>query len=235
MRVPLAENEAELIESARRPGRSAAAPRAAQHDRDATFPIENFRDMHGEESPSPFACCGRGQRGAARTYCLAAAELGRYRGATALSWNMHVLDAVDRSADRRARSHQRGRAEHNRRRSLHYRRIVDQGTIYSQPFSKAARRPPAWSPSAPRQDRWTAAFWSPARRSSPRSRVPPTLGCCAPSAARTRRRRAATPSTRPCRRAPRHLVVGDWDPLGMRGTVSRTLLLENAFVAETRC
>jgi len=28
--------------------RRVLAPRAAQHDRDATFPIENFRDMHAE-------------------------------------------------------------------------------------------------------------------------------------------------------------------------------------------
>ena len=28
-------------------------------------------------------------------------------------------------------------------------------------------------------------------------------------------------------------VVGDWDPLGMRGTVSRTLLLDNVFVPST--
>ena len=29
-----------------------------------------------------------------RTYCLAAAELGRYCGATALSWNMHVCSTL---------------------------------------------------------------------------------------------------------------------------------------------
>ena len=28
-------------------------------------------------------------------------------------------------------------------------------------------------------------------------------------------------------------VVGDWDPLGMRGTVSRTLLIEDVFVPES--
>ncbi len=27
--------------------------------------------------------------------------------------------------------------------------------------------------------------------------------------------------------------MGDWDPLGMRGTVSRTLLLKDVFVPET--
>src|SRR5207249_3376390 len=40
--------EAELIDSARQFGRRVLTPRAAQHDRDATFPIQTFRDMHEE-------------------------------------------------------------------------------------------------------------------------------------------------------------------------------------------
>ena len=44
----LGDEEAALIAKARRFGARVLAPRAAQHDRDATFPIENFRDMHPE-------------------------------------------------------------------------------------------------------------------------------------------------------------------------------------------
>jgi len=44
----LGDDESALIEKARRFGARVLAPRAAQHDRDATFPIETFRDMHGE-------------------------------------------------------------------------------------------------------------------------------------------------------------------------------------------
>src|SRR5205807_7786898 len=44
----IANAEAELIARARRFGARVLALRAAQHDRAATFPIENFRDMHGE-------------------------------------------------------------------------------------------------------------------------------------------------------------------------------------------
>ena len=44
----LGDEEAALIDKARRFGARVLAPRAAQHDRDATFPIENFRDMHPE-------------------------------------------------------------------------------------------------------------------------------------------------------------------------------------------
>src|SRR5262245_63226122 len=104
--------DAALIDKARRFGRRVLAPRAAQHDRDASFPIENFRDMHKE---GLLAICVPKEAGGAgagfATYCLAAAELGRYCGATALSWNMHVCstlwtgalaDDLQMSADERA-------------------------------------------------------------------------------------------------------------------------------------
>ena len=91
----LADHEADLIDRTRRFGARVAAPRAARHDRDATFPIENFRDMHGE---GLLAICVPQEEGGAgasfRTYCLAAAELGRYCGTTALSWNMHVCSTL---------------------------------------------------------------------------------------------------------------------------------------------
>src|SRR5438128_12594258 len=134
----LADAEAELIAQARRFGARVLAPRAAQHDRDATFPIENFRDMHREGLLGVCVPREHGGAGASfRTYCIAAAELGRYCGATALSWNMHVCstlwtgalaDDLDLTAAERA--------EHDRRRALHYRRIVADGAIYSQPFSE---------------------------------------------------------------------------------------------------
>src|ERR1700754_1545123 len=134
----LADDDADLVEKARAFGARVLAPRAAQHDRDATFPIEHFRDMHHEGLLA--ICVPRDEGGAGasfRTYCLAAAELGRYCGATALSWNMHVsstlwtgslADDLDMTGEQRA--------EHNARRKLHYRRIVSDGAIYSQPFSE---------------------------------------------------------------------------------------------------
>ena len=91
----LERTEALLIERARRFGQSALAPRAAAHDRDATFPIESFRDMHSEGLLAICVPEADGGLGASyRTYCLAAAELGRYCGATALSWNMHVCSTL---------------------------------------------------------------------------------------------------------------------------------------------
>ena len=134
----LGDEEAALIDKARRFGARVLAPRAAQHDRDATFPIENFRDMHPEGLLRVCIPKEHGGLGASfRTYCLAAAELGRYCGATALSWNMHVCstlwtgalaDDLEMSAEERK--------AHNAARGTHYRRIVENGAIYSQPFSE---------------------------------------------------------------------------------------------------
>src|SRR4051794_17100583 len=134
----LGDDEAALIEKARRFGARVLAPRAAQHDRDATFPIENFRDMHSEGLLRICIPKEHGGLGASfRTYCLAAAELGRYCGATALSWNMHVCSTLwtGRLADDLEMSDEE-RTAHNAARATHYRRIVEDGAIYSQPFSE---------------------------------------------------------------------------------------------------
>src|SRR5512144_982477 len=122
----LGDFQAELIDKARRFGRRILAPRAAKYDREASFPIENFQDMHPE---GLLAICIPKEEGGLgadfQTYCLAAAELGRYCGATALSWNMHVCstlwtgalaDDLEMSAA--------DRAAHEANRAMHYRRIV---------------------------------------------------------------------------------------------------------------
>ena len=44
----LSPSQGELIAKAREFGRRVLAPRAQKYDREASFPIENFRDMHRE-------------------------------------------------------------------------------------------------------------------------------------------------------------------------------------------
>src|ERR1700731_2515710 len=119
--------QAGLIDKARRFGRRVLAPRAAQYDRAASFPIENFRDMHAQGWLGICIPSEEGGLGADfATYCIAPAEFGRYCGATALSWNMHVcstlwsgslVDDLPMSAS--------DRAAHETRRRMHYRRIVE--------------------------------------------------------------------------------------------------------------
>jgi alkylation response protein AidB-like acyl-CoA dehydrogenase len=232
----LAEHEADLIDRARRFGARVLAPRAAEHDRDATFPIENFRDMHGEGLLAVCVPKDVGGAGASfKTYCLAAAELGRYCGATALSWNMHVCstlwtgalaDDLDMSSDERA--------QHNGRRSLHYRRIVDDGAVYSQPFSEggaAAAGAAAFGTEARPVDGGFLVngkkIFASLAGAADYYGVLCTERAEGDAASRRNTLYLALPAE-----AKGVSVVGEWDPLGMRGTVSRTLLFKDVFVPE---
>src|SRR6478752_10728285 len=134
----LSDEQAGIISRARELGQSIFAGRAAAYDRDAVFPTENYRDLHrvgllGIAVPKKHGGLGASYQ----TYALAAAEIGRYCGATALTWNMHVCstlwsgplaDDLDIDAGMRA--------DHERRRAVHYKRILEDGAIYAQPFSE---------------------------------------------------------------------------------------------------
>src|SRR3984893_8503776 len=134
----LSDEQAAIISRARELGQSVFAGRAAAYDREAKFPTENYGDLHRAGLLGISIAKKHGGLGADyQTYSLAAAEIGRYCGATALTWNMHVcstlwsgLLADDLDMDGPTR------AEHERRRAIHYKRIVDGGAIYSQPFSE---------------------------------------------------------------------------------------------------
>src|SRR5499426_1731342 len=227
---------ADLIGKARRFGRRVLAPRAAQHDRDASFPIANFRDMHGE---GLLAICIPKQAGGAgagfTAYCLAAAELGRYCGATALSWNMHVCSTLwtGALADDLEMSPAE-RSEHNSRRALHYRRIVADGALYSQPFSEggaAAAGTVAFGTEAtPVEGGFLVngkKIFASLSGAADYYGVLCTERGKGEHASRRNTLYLAIPAN-----AEGVSVVGDWDPLGMRATVSRTLLLKEVFVPE---
>jgi alkylation response protein AidB-like acyl-CoA dehydrogenase len=232
----LSDAQAELIGKARAFGRRVLAPRAAKHDREATFPIENFRDMHPE---GLLAICVPKQDGGLgadfQTYCIAAAELGRFCGATALSWNMHVCSTLwsGALADDLPMSAE-DRKAHEQRRSVHYKRIIEQGAIYAQPFSEggaAAAGTVAFGIEALPGDGGLVVNGKKIFASLSGAADYYGILCTerAESEAASRRNTLylAVPAS-----AQGVSVVGDWDPLGMRGTVSRTLLLKDVFVPE---
>jgi len=232
----LTDEQAEIMARARRLGETLFAARAAEFDRDATFPTANYKDLHrsgllGICIPKSLGGLGAGYQ----TYALAAAEIGRYCGATALTWNMHVCSTLwsgpladDLEMDGETR------AAHNARREIHYRRILEDGAIYAQPFSEggaAAAGSVAFGTEAkPVKGGWIVngkkIFASLAGHAD-------YYGVLCTE---------ATEGEKPTRRNTLYLaipatsegvsVVGDWDPLGMRGTVSRTLLFKDVFVAE---
>ena len=134
----LRDEEAALATQARELARQNFAARATTYDRDARFPTENYHDLRAAGLLAICVPRDYGGLGADyRSYCLAAAEIGRYCGATALTFNMHVCsclwsgalaDSIEMGAEERR--------EHNARRARHYARIVDDGAIYAQPFSE---------------------------------------------------------------------------------------------------
>ena len=232
----LSPDETFWIDRARAFGARVLAPRAAGHDRDATFPLQNFRDMHGEGLLSLCIPKDQGGGGAGfRAYCIAAAELGRFCGATALSWNMHICstlwtgalaDDLEMSAEERSL--------HERRRAIHYKRIVGEGAVYSQPFSEGGAAAAGFAAFGTEATPVDGGFRVNGKKifaslagNADYYGVLCTERAEGEGASRRNTLYLAVPAN-----AEGVSVVGDWDPLGMRGTVSRTLLLKDVFVPE---
>ena len=230
----LTEQEAELAGRARKLGAENFADRAATWDREATFPTENYKDMY--DAGLLGICISKkhgGEGGGFRAYCLAAAEIGRFCGATALTWNMHacstlwtgsLADDLDMSVEDRARL--------ETCRAHHYARIVKDGAIYSQPFSEGGAAAAGFQPFSTQARKAEGGYIVSGKKifASLAGHADYYGVLCT----------HIIEGTAPSRRDTLYLaipanaegvkVVGDWDPLGMRGTVSRTLIFDDVFV-----
>jgi alkylation response protein AidB-like acyl-CoA dehydrogenase len=224
----------ELIALVNRLGREKFGPRAEKYDREASFPFENYDDM---KAAGLLALCvpkSHGGRGADfETYCLVAAEMGRWCGATALTFNMHACSALWTGplADDLDMTPAE-RAELETLRAEHYRRVLQEGAIYAQPFSEgsaaAAGKAPFGTLAAKVEGGWlingkkifaslsgAADYYGVlCTEDKPERSMRDTLYIAVP------------------KNAPGLAIVGDWDPLGMRGTVSRTLVMKDVFVPD---
>ena len=233
----LSDQERDLAAVAREIGQKKIAPRAAEYDRAAAFPIENYRDMFDAGLMGICIPKAHGGHGLSlRGYAIVAAEIGRYCGSTALTWNMHVCsclwsgaltdDLVMAEADRH---------HHETTRAIHYRRILDEGAIYAQPFSEggaAAAGTVAFGTTALRVDGgWIVngkkIFASLAGSADYYGVLCSELQNPNDRSSRGNTLYLAIPAT-----SDGLTVAGDWDPLGMRGTVSRNLLFEDVFVPD---
>ena len=87
--------EAKLCTETRQLAQSKFGDRAPDIDRAACFPTENYVDLHKHDLMGICIPKSLGGRGAdLKAYMLAAAEIGRYCGATALTFNMHVSSCL---------------------------------------------------------------------------------------------------------------------------------------------
>ena len=168
------------------------------------------------------------------TYVLVAAEIGRHCGATALTLNMHasscmwagfIADALEMTPAQRA--------DHERLRGGHFEQIVRHGKVYSQPFSEggaaAAGKAPFGTLAHAVQGGYVVNGKKIFASLSGAADFYGTL-CTLDKPGATQRDSLflAVPAT-----AEGVAVVGDWDPLGMRGTVSRTLIFKDVFVPDS--
>ena len=224
-----------LVALAARLGVEKFASRAARYDREASFPTENYQDLR---DAGLLALCVPERHGGLgadyRTYCLVSAELGRHCGATALTFNMHVsstlwtgalADDLDMTPEQRA--------THETRRTEHYRRIVEDGAIFSQPFSEGGAAAAGKAPFGTIATRVDGGYLINGKKIfASLSGAADYYGVLCteqkPTLSRVDTLYLAVPA-----RAAGVTVTGDWDPLGMRGTVSRDLLFKDVFVPDT--
>lgn len=218
-------------------GRERFAPRAGRYDAEARFPFENFDDLR--EAGLLALCIPESHGGLGAdlfSYALVSATLGRYCGATALTFNMHVsatlwtgtlTDDLDLTRAQRE--------EHERHRSLHYERIVGEGALYAHPFSENSAASTGKAPFGTTATRTDGGWLLNGKKIfTSLSGAADYYGLfCSES-----RPGADSPTLRDAmfvavpRDAPGLSVAGDWDPLGMRATVSRNLLLRDVFVPD---
>jgi alkylation response protein AidB-like acyl-CoA dehydrogenase len=231
----LTPKQARLLELAATLGREQFAGRAARYDTEASFPFENYADLRAARLLGLCVPERYGGLGADfLTYCIVAAEIGRHCGATALTFNMHVCSTLwtgELADDLEMTAEQR--AEHESYRTEHFRRIVQDGKLYAQPFSEgsaaAAGKAPFGTTATKVDGGWVVNGRKIFASLSGAADYYGTL-CTEdkPDAGMRDTLYLAIPAD-----APGVSITGDWDPLGMRGTVSRTLVLEDVLVPDS--
>jgi alkylation response protein AidB-like acyl-CoA dehydrogenase len=216
-------------------GREKFAGRAKAVDDDASFPVDNYKDLAAEGFlglciPKEFGGWGFSMF----EYAMVGAELGKYCGATALTFNMHnssmawsrfMFDMPGLSAE--------DKAAFAPLRERQFRRAIAERAIYSQPISEGGQN---WT-SKPNQTqcRKVEGGW----KINGFKKFASLAGycdyytiVCTEVFEGQEPRHEDTMIFVVHKDAPGLKVQGDWDPLGMRGTNSRDLVLKDVFVTE---
>lgn len=216
-------------------GETKFAKRAAKYDQDAIFPTENYQDLAENGFlklvvPKEYGGFGF----SLGEYATIGAEIGKYCGATALTFNMHTssmlwsrfmyempnLTAAEKAAFKPMRERQ-------------FRNVVQDKAIYSQPISEGGTN-------------WTS---EPIKTSAKKvdggwvlngmKKFASLAGHCDYySIVCTEHFDSQPPRHEDCldfavhKDAPGLQVLGEWDPMGMRGTASYDLILKDVFVKE---
>jgi alkylation response protein AidB-like acyl-CoA dehydrogenase len=213
----------------------AFAARAAGIDLDASFPTENYKDLAALgyltlTVPTEFG----GHGFSLGEYAMVGAEIGKYCGATALTFNMHNSSMMwSRFMYEMPHLTDAERAAFAPLRERQFRRAVTEQGIYSQPISEAGANwtsKPAQTYCRKVEGGWLIngfkKFASLAGHCDYYSIV------CTEHFEGVEPRHEDTMIFVVPKEAPGLSVKGEWNPLGMRGTNSRDLILMDVFVSE---
>jgi alkylation response protein AidB-like acyl-CoA dehydrogenase len=233
--------QSELIARARHLARERFAPRAERHDREASFPFEDYADLR---AAGLLGLCVPARYGGLdadyETYCLVAEQIAQGNASTALTFNMHCLAMLMMGvvADRMPMS-PAARERHEKLRAAKFREVIEEGAFYGQPHSEPVE-----------QGETDTALSVGGRRFGTTARKVDggyvvngrkffvSLAGCAPYFATPAIRLGKEPWIERTlylqvpKAAPGVSFPGDWDPMGMRGTVSRDMLLQDVFVPD---
>ena len=229
------------MDRARALARERFAPRAERHDRDASFPFDDYADLRaagflGLCVPERYGGLGADYE----TYCLVAEQLAQGNGSTSLTFNMHCLTmlmmgvlADDMPLPPAARE------RHEKLRAAKFREVIEAGAFYGQPHSEPVEQ----GQTDTQLSMGGRRFGTTARKvdggyvvSGRKFFV--SLAGCAPYFATPAILLADGPWIERTlylqvpRDAPGVSFPGDWDPMGMRGTVSRDMQLQDVFVPD---
>ena len=229
----------ELVDRAYKLAVERFAPRAAEHDHRASFPLDDYADLH---TSGLLALCVPEQYGGLgadfETYCLVAEQLAQGNVSTALSYNMHALTMLlmmgplindfDLPPEVRRR--------HEELSGRRYREVVEKGVFYGQPHSEpvesggpdplaiGGRR---FGTRAERVDGGYLInghkFFVSSAGAADYYATPALLAADGPWEPRTLY--LSVPKD-----TPGVEFTGEWDPLGMRSTVSRDMVLKDVWV-----
>lgn len=211
------------------------AKRAKAIDETATFPVQNYKDLAAEgfltlTVPEEFG----GHGFSLGEYAMAGAEIGKYCGATALTFNMHNSSMMwSRFMYEMPHLSDAERAEFAPLRERQFRRAVKEQGIYSQPISEAGQN---WtSKPAQTQCRRVEGGWlinGFKKFASLAGYCDYYSIVCTEVFEGTEPRHEDTMIFVVPKEAEGLEVKGVWDPLGMRGTNSRDLILKDVFVSD---
>ena len=215
-----------LVESMKELG-SVFSERADKYDSEASFPYENFADL---KDAGFLALCipeDHGGMGADFvTYALVSEELGRHCGSTALTFNMHTASMLltgQISDDLEMSPMQR--KDHAEKRSLMWKGVVESGHIHAQPFSEgnqAGEGAGISSRAVPVEGGFRVTgkkIFASLSEAADRHNI-----TCLVEGEEEIRFLGIPAGSEGLK------IEGEWDPLGMRGTISKTLTFENVFV-----